>query len=383
MINIFLAFILMALVPEISFAHMSEDELFDLHRTSDADLLNSEYEKSRFLFMGFSYHSNHQHINQLIELLKVRGLDPKLKFIVLERAHDLDKFYETLSQHDLKTTLSLFKFQNFEARYRSLCAGEWAYAIKYLFPLVRELNAKRPKNNPLLVKAIDGFSSTMDEKWPGSHQMKDGTCKASNLFYRGSHLTSFGISSNREQMTADNFQKTVVLKMNSHDKAIVLYNRGHLLESFQVCQPNMGSTSQEWTANMGLISWLGRHLQMNPGFKSKMSLIFIDEENPKEAHGTTFSFNHRQIQRYPMEDWALSLRAFKGLIPEKGIDIFSETSEMRNKFNFGGTLTGTMTLPEMANGMIRNSRAHIDSRTLGGTDYLGESYCPRNVDIKW
>jgi thymidylate synthase len=74
-----------------------ENAIFDTNRTDPQTLLHHEYQKSKILFLGFAYHANNKHIDQLRELLKQIGNDPNLKTIILERAGDTSEFSIFLS----------------------------------------------------------------------------------------------------------------------------------------------------------------------------------------------------------------------------------------------------------------------------------------------
>lgn len=356
-----------------------EDQIFDQNVTTATKLLDSEFEKSKVLFIGFSYHSNHQHIIQLTELIKRVGLDPKLKTIVLERAGDISGFYEMLSTNDLKTTLENYKFESDTAKIRSLCAPEWSFAISYLFPELRKINQLRPKDNPLLVKSIDGISSTIAEMWPGrGRNLTDGTCSAAEITGAGLTPTLYAVSGTREQTTAQNFSKRIWTKMQTDDKAIVLYHRGHIVDNFEACQPNMGADINNWIANKGLLTWFGRFGMIHPEARHQVSVILIDEkESIKTEHG--FKFTQRQLKRTLDTEWAISLAPFIGVINEMGIEMFTENLDFRRYLN--GTISGTKALPEIADGLINNPMAHILYRTTRGNDYLPE-YCPVKLPVE-
>jgi hypothetical protein len=183
-------------------------------------------------------------------LLKRIGTDPDLKYIVLERAGDISEFYETLSLIDLSETLEKFTFPSGLAKMNSLCMGEWAYSIDKLFPDIRHINKRRDTSNPVLSVSIDGMDSFINESWPGNFPIADTTCNASELRV-GSYYVA---STNREMDSAENFSNKVWMKLGPNDKAIVLYNRMHLINSFISCNPFMVEIDK-WKARLSSFSW--------------------------------------------------------------------------------------------------------------------------------
>lgn len=373
-----IAYFLLILLSTTAFAQL-EDQIFDQNVTTAEKLLDKEYEKSKVLFVGLSYHSNHQHIVQLTELIKRVGLDPNLKTIVLERAGDISGFYEMLSTTDLKTTLENFKFASNDAKIRSLCAHEWAFAISYFFPELRKINQLRPKDNPLLVRSVDGMRSTLAEMWPGpGKNLRDGTCSAAKITGSGQTPTFYGISGTREQTTAQNFSNRIWSNLGSNDKAIVLYHRGHIMDNLEACQPNQGIDENDWVANKGLLTWFGRFILLHPEARHQVSVVVVDEkESTRTEQG--FNFTQRQSKRTLDTEWAINLAPFVGVMNEIGIEMFTQKVDFRAYLN--GAISGTKTLPEIVDGVISNPMAHIRYKTLKGYNYLPEQ-CPIDSTVE-
>lgn len=108
-------------------------------------------------------------------------------------------------------------------------------------------------NGLIYDELLDESQSYMvEEDWPGINRpMIDGTCPSKLLTTRsGETLTIYGISSTREQATANNFKAQIWDKLGPNDKAIVIYHRAHLTDGLDVCQPKMISENN-WTANLG------------------------------------------------------------------------------------------------------------------------------------
>jgi hypothetical protein len=99
--------------------------------------------------------------------------------------------------------------------------------------------------------------------------MQDGTCPARILITQSDDLlTIYGMSSTREQDTAINFKNQVWEKLGPNDKAIVLYNRLHLTDGLDVCQPEM-IDENNWISNVGNLSWHGCFLNDTPEAKKE------------------------------------------------------------------------------------------------------------------
>lgn len=350
-----------------AFADLVEDQLFDSNQQDDISLLFNQYQKSKVLFIGFSFHSNHQHVDQLTELLKKVGDDKNLKYIIFERPHDVSAFHELLSTQKLEQVLAKYSFRNVKAKKEILCRPEFAYTLAKFFPELQKINQKRIKTNPILVKTIDGRVSGRDEYWPGEKTLVDGTCKAKDILMKAEVTTNYGISSNREQDTADNFTSMIWSKLAPQEKAIVIYNRGHLLPDFESCLPTMVS-EDKWVANRGKLTWLGRFLENHPKARKKIGLIIIDEKFSEKHDGTTFQLSARQSQRKGEKDWAINLHPFKAVAKEKGMAMFTASADFRVLFN--GHHFSQKSLPDLVDGLIWNSRAHLNHRNTEARDYL-------------
>jgi hypothetical protein len=356
-----LLFCVLIFLSNNSYSQEDENDIFDSNRVDSVDLLEKEYSNSKVLFIGFPSHHTHQHIELLSKLLERIASDPNLKYIVLERAGDISKFYELLSTNELNTTLESFSFNSPEALKRSLCEGEWAYTIDQFFPKLRSINNKaRPKNAPIIVKSIDGMVSTIKEDWPGKKPISDGTCNVSELRRPSFYVTS----SNRESDTANNFSNRIWKKLGKNEKAIVLYNNMHLLSSFYACTPYMQSENV-WEARISPLSWREFFLKQHPEAKKSTSLILIDEDAQFPYREYIFNFTDRHATRFPDQEWALPLRPFSNVLNEIGSEIFTIDSNARS-YNASSDLT----LPEIAQGFIFHPLANVLYRNLTGEEYV-------------
>jgi hypothetical protein len=89
--------------------------------------------------------------------------------------------------------------------------------------------------------------------------------------------------------------------------------------------------------------------------------------------GTTFEFSRRQSLRFPGQDWAVDLKPFSEVLKETGLDMMTKSSDFRRRMNETAT---SNTLPEIANGLIWNSSAHILYRNQAGAEYPStKEYC--------
>jgi hypothetical protein len=351
-----------------SFSSEKENEIFDINQLDPIDLLQSEYEKNKVLLIGFAHHYNHQHYIQLSKLLERIGSDKRLKYIVLERNHDISGFYELLSVNDLDKSLDKFRFKDISAQQRSLCFHEWAYSIAKFMPVIRRINKNR-SNNPILVKSVDAVPSDIDaESWPGlGKPMADGTCSKHDT------ATIFSISATREERTARIFDTQIFKRLGPDEKVIVLYNQNHLIDEFQLCMPHM-INENEWIANISPFTWITRFYHKNPEARDKTGLVLIDE-SIKNGWISTFEFTKRQLRRNPPISVAVHLGHFIGVLNERGLNILEKTSNTSNHLRrSSGTALYNKTLPEVAKGIIINPLAHILYDNKPAFEYLPQ-YC--------
>jgi hypothetical protein len=96
------------------------------------------------------------------------------------------------------------------------------------------------------------------------------------------------------------------------------------------------------------------------------------DERHSDDHAT-FKFTQRQLERFNEREWAVSLKPFKNILDDTGLEIFTEDSPALHYISEGAT---SKTLPEIANGLIFNPNAHLLYRVLDGKDYPSTSkYC--------
>jgi hypothetical protein len=139
----------------------AENAYFDQHRTTARSHIQKFYDEAQILLLGAANHRNFQHHLHLIDLLNEVGRDPKLRFLVLEQSHDNAEFYRELSTTPLEEVLKTHAFPSEHARMLSLCwSREWAYVYTHVFLVAQTINKARPADNPLMVIALDGFSTS-------------------------------------------------------------------------------------------------------------------------------------------------------------------------------------------------------------------------------
>jgi hypothetical protein len=144
-------------------------------------------------------------------------------------------------------------------------------------------------------KHIDQLRELLKQTYPGlGKKLIDGSCKATDVTVHPIYY----VSTNREEDTAKNFYRDIWSKLGPNDKAIVLYNRGHLLTSFKACSPTMLSL-ELFESNYKNLAWIDDFYQMAPEAKEQSSLIILDEKYNESKDGTTFKFSRRQSLRYP------------------------------------------------------------------------------------
>ena len=126
--------------------------------TDAQSLLVGLYKESNVLLLGAANHRDMQHHLILIDLLKEVGTDPNLKYLVLEQFAENDEFYHKLSFNDVFDVLKTHRFGSDHQRLITLCwSREWTWVYTHLFPVIQDINRKRPADNPLIVRGLDGF----------------------------------------------------------------------------------------------------------------------------------------------------------------------------------------------------------------------------------
>ena len=193
---------------------------------SPLSLLETEYDQSQILAIGVNDHSHFEPFDHLAALIKSRGLDPKLKTIIIEDVSVRAPLYNELSVRDLS-------FDEFKKRATSVYGMFSAHEeslFKTVLPAVREINERRP-NDPLIVTSIDGMN----------------TARALEAFVKP--VTDiYATSSAREQETARNF-KTQVSDVYPGRKVIVAYQATHVAKNLSaqgIVSEGAPRTSLSW-----------------------------------------------------------------------------------------------------------------------------------------
>lgn len=328
-----------------------ENKMFDLHNQAPLELLKKAYHESKVLFLGYPTHSLNTQYLFLRELLEEVGHDTSLKHIVLERFHDNSAFYSDLSLKpfsELKPKLDRY-FPNKISKKQSICRSiEWNYSITEFMPYLMNLNKKkRPNNNPLVAISLDGASAQHDiQFWPRTALSLQSVAQGC---INSVGLLTYVQSATREMKTAENF-KTFYDSLKEGEKAIVLYNSGHIYRGFDACLGYMDH-NLHWKIKRGPGSWIDFFLKDRPDAEKDMKFIFIDgvdkTRNPKGA----LNFSFRQSARINADHFAIPTAPFKDIFTEKGLEAFRKDSFI---FTNDGhrVIRGSMHLDGLFDGII-------------------------------
>jgi hypothetical protein len=345
-------------------SNSSEDQVFDLNKKSPVEILKEHYNKSKILFIGSPGHLNYKVYFYLAELLKLVGKDPNLKTIVLERFGDKSSFYEALSNENLQDAISSSNFTATTLT-NTLCGTpEWAYTIQIFMPIIRGLNKDRARGNKVFVKTIDGLTSEFQfGSQPNKTESRDCTfLKPQGLFEQ---------SSNREDLTQNNFERLIRTKMNENEKMIVVYHFGHLISGFKSCNPVY--ENGDWFSQKGELNWRSRFIKRQPEVTEVSKFVVVDEAMFSFLNLPGFKLSERQSVRYPNQDFGVNLAPFASVLTnEKGTQIFTNYSWFTKYLE--GSANSENTLPEMADALIWSSNSPQDFHLLSPSQYLPD-YC--------
>lgn len=356
-------------IPAADYEYQAEADYFDKHVTDAATLITKLYKESTVLLLGAANHRNMQHHLTLIDLLREVGMDPNLKFLVLEQSYDNDDLYRKLSFEDVFTVLRTHRFKSDHERLLTLCwSREWTWVYTHVFPVVQEINRKRPSDNPLIVKGLDGFSLKSPYGLISRMPVKSVNCQFNGP--TGQNTTDN--IQNRELATAANFYAQVWSMLRGADKAIVLYHQAHLYRHFESCRVLRSASGAE--SRISPRNWFSVLLRDHPEVEGQNRLVIFDETDVNHHPQGVLRFSRRQIDRHPGEAWAIDVRGLRGIETERGQNawIFSPVS-----FNNEGMNHSNRYFYEIVDGIIWSPRAELDHKVGNVTEYMG-NLCPKD-----
>lgn len=367
-----LLFLSTAFGEERTLEFAKEKEKFDEHKEKPSDLIERFYTKSQILLLGAANHRNYQHHEYLLELLKKFGADESLRFIVLEQFHDNAEFYRQLSIKPLREVLNEFDFRDNHKRAITLCwSREWSYVYTHVFPVIQEINRRR--KIPLVVVAVDGFSSSLPVNLPRKAEVQSNDC----TFEDPAYWTDMVHSRDREEATAKNFYVDVWSQLKPGQKAIVLYHQQHLYRGFESC--GVVTRNGRFVSEIGPMNWFTAFLQAHPEAGPAMRLIVFDELDEAHHHHGVLRFAKRQAARHPGEAWAFDTEHLAGLDLERGENawlfsrVFNNTNEGMNHSD--------QYFYKMVDGIVFSPKAHVDKKLKPIiADYLPGICSPPNYD---
>src|ERR1700692_634392 len=272
------------------YQYQAESDYFDKHVTDADTLLSSMYGDSKLLLLGAANHRNMQHHLILIDLLKKVGTDPNLKYLVLEQSYENDGLYKELSLSEAFTVLRTHRFASDHERLLTLCwSREWSWVYTHVFPVVEEINHKRPADNPLIVRGVDGFSGKSPYGLTSRTPVKSVDC----AFNDPTDQNTTDNIQNREIATAANFYTEVWNDLKVGAKAIVLYHQAHLYRSFKSCRVLRSQTGAE--SRIAPRNWFSVMLADHPEIEGQSRLIIFDETDINHNPQGGLRFSRRQI----------------------------------------------------------------------------------------
>ncbi len=175
-----------------------------------ASVLTSEYDRAQILAIGVNDHVFFQPFDHLATLIRERGLDPRLKMIVIEDSSLRASLYELLSVK----AISFDEFKKLATKDYGMFSMHEEALFTRVLPVVREMNARRP-HDPLLVTAIDSMTNA----------------RALEIFSKPAD-EQFGVSIERERETARTFEKHVVERFPGR-KVVVAYQATHIAKNLR------------------------------------------------------------------------------------------------------------------------------------------------------
>ena len=370
-VALFLATLVSGSPPSVAaeYQFRSENKYFDRHVTTPAALLAGFYKDSKVLLLGAANHRDMQHHLILIDLLKSVGTDPHLKYLVLEQFADNDTFYKELSFEDVLSVLKKHRFNSEHERLITLCwSREWTWVYTHIFPVVQEINKKRPADDPLIVRAVDGFSIESPFGLTSPVEVTPVDCRFNNP--TGENTTDN--IQNREQATAEGFYTQIWNNLAKGQKAIVLYHQAHLYRYFESCRVVRTVSGAE--SRISPRNWFSTLMSAHPEVGQQAKLVIFDETDATHHPQGVLRFTRRQIERRPGVPWAIDVRGMKGIDLERGQNalIFGPTSYLNEGLNHSDRY-----FYEILDGVIYSPRAELDHKVGNVTDYMGD-ICPKD-----
>ncbi len=349
-------------------AELDENSIFDKNRAAPSELLLKLYNENQILALGEPNHSQWRTLKYITDLLDVVGDDPKLKYVVIERFHTEAGFYEDLSIVPLAESLAEHSEVAVSDPYKySFCMSRnWAHLIFYFMPKIRDINARRPPANKLIVTSVDELSSFADSAATSSKNYTPGNCELPPHYSRAYALVQ---SIDRESGTAHRFFNNVWNRMGKDDKAIVFYHYGHLVKHIEGCMPHR-IDEDRWTSDWNSLSWFESFLKMAPDARGRTKTVAFDEDEENIPLGA-FEFNRRQSKRYANQDFGVELEPFSSVSVDKGLDNFTdETRFHRDDFPY----RSDSLLPEMFDALVWSPNSSSDFKLSDPSTYL-PSHC--------
>jgi hypothetical protein len=228
-----------------------------------------------------------------------------------------------------------------------------------VFPVVEEINHKRPADNPLIVRGVDGFSAKSPYGLTSRTPVKSVDCG----FNDPTDQNTTDNIQNREITTAANFYTEVWNNLKVAEKAIVLYHQAHLYRSFKSCRVLRSQTGAE--SRIAPRNWFSVLLADHPEIAGQSRLIIFDETDIHHHPQGVLRFSRRQIDRHPGEAWAIDVCGMRGIDTERGENawIFSPLS-----FNNEGMNYSDEYFYEIVDGVIWSPRAEAEHKVGDETE---------------
>jgi len=320
------------------------------------DFFNDSYDKAKQIFaIGESNHISLTSYRYLSRLLNKRGIDPDLRFIIIERAHDQDEFYKTISTSSngdprkLNSTFwNLLKAQ--EHPLQLLGIGEEYMAadpflITEIIPQIQELNRRRLGLGfmPIELRSVDGLTrfsnfdqAKVSEQLAHSNVL-DLQSRISHLNLRfsdekpvcltnGSMRALLKSSMNREINTANHFKSIFKQALDDEERAkiIILYHIGHLMPGVKGILPfDENQKSNQWTfEERPYANWIGLLIHEKLFNRKDIRVVLLDEASAIGSQDGVLNLRRFNIQRDVRHDIGFSLEN----VPQNDVEptFFSE-----------------------------------------------------------
>jgi hypothetical protein len=353
----------------------SEVTCIEKYATSPSALIRSAYRRSKVLALGESNHWNFQTFSYLSELIKDVGSDLNLKYVALERHHDLKQFYSHISRNPFSDSIFSRYFQDLEHFKQGVCSSDqWAYTVAEFAKLVERINRRRPSGNKLEIIPIDGIDSRFDQDEAYYDlEVRPGDCA---LAEEGVYTTS----AQREQDTARNFDNRVWQKLRPTDKAIVYYHSVHLISGFSGCGQFLSRDKSFWTTRRTPLSWLSIFKSMRPESESDIKSIFFDEKALIYAPSGATRLIQRHANSLSNRPFAVPLRPLRPHMSERDVDVFLADSFFESHIRAAGGQSNA-SLADMFDAIVWSPRAHKETIYLDSDEYLPH-HCPIDEERK-